>query len=180
MEPEVGTGVITKPLIAFDIATTALMLAAALYATQIPALGRGFPLCISCGAAIVALAVLALHLWRYHTQTRDASVAEPPDATLEAAQVAQESEGVQRPSFARVVGVFGWLVGYALLIWIIGLLPAALVFLFLFLRMESKASITVSVISAVVVTVALSMLSDALGMAAPPTLFDIPTIPSIL
>jgi hypothetical protein len=156
------------------------MLAAAFYATRIPALGRGFPMFVSCAAAIVALAVLARHLWRYHMQTRDTSIAEPPDATLEAGHVTQDPEGAQLPSFARVVGVFAWLVGYALLIWIIGLLPAALVFLFLFLIMESKASITVSLISAVVVTVALSMLSDVLGMAAPPTLFDIPAIPSIL
>lgn len=73
-------------------------------------------------------------------------------------------------SFSRPLRYIGWILAYLLLIYIAGLLPATSIFLFSFLILESGMNTIRSGISVIVVLVAISSLSSALGIYWPTNL----------
>ena len=78
--------------------------------------------------------------------------------------------GTEVFSFARPLRYIGWILAYLLLIYITGLLPATAIFLFSFLILESGMTLIRSGISVIVVLVAISSLSSALGIYWPSNL----------
>ena len=83
----------------------------------------------------------------------------------------EDSEGDVTPAILRAsLKYTGWIVGFVVLIWLLGLIVAAPLFLALFLLIDARSSIRFTAISIVGVLVCLWLLGQ-LGFTWPPGVF---------
>jgi hypothetical protein len=149
---------ITKLHIAFDVAVTLLVIAAAIEALDFPPLARTFPLSVGLLAAVFGMIVVAIDGRAY---TRDAATAAAPPP---------EAEDFPRRG---VISVCVWMFGYIIGVALIGMVAASAVFLMSSLIIQGKVRPFWAAVLTVVLVGWLLLIADLIGLRMPPSFIDL-------
>ena len=147
------TARITK--IAFDALVLIAFTYAAFTATTFTPGGRWLPLVVSIAGALLAAANIALDAIRGFSSKR----------TLSEEDEKQEVEF--NTDVRSALYWFGWMVGFAVLIFLFGFLAAAPVWLGLFLRINAKKRWVFTIISVIALVVVLVIIKEFLPLEFP-------------
>lgn len=143
---------------------------AAFASTSFPSISGMYPLVVSVAGLVLALTTFLLDLYKWR-KNPDVIGAEANNSST-AAFATADGPGVGR-AFLRA-GRFGlWLLGLMALAATIGLVPAAGVFIFVFLLVEAKAKWPLLVGGPIVTVALLLVLADAINLFWPPSLITI-------
>jgi hypothetical protein len=148
---------ITKLHIAFDVAVTLLVIAAAIEALDFPPLARTFPLSVGLLAAVFGMIVVAIDVRAYR---RDAAAATPPP----------EAEDFPRRG---LISVCVWMLGYIIGVVLIGMVAASAVFLMSSLIIQGKVRPLWAAVLTVVLVGWLLLIADLIGLRMPPSFIDL-------
>jgi beta-lactamase regulating signal transducer with metallopeptidase domain len=159
---------VTRLRFGFDVLIIALFGATAYMSLDFRELAQYMPLYISLLALILAFTNLIVDLVRW--RATGTAVGSDTIATAALREDDPEEAGEVRATFARVVRYLGWVLGYVLLIWVIGLVPATAVFLVAFLVIEARMRLVLIAIGTVLTLAALMGISELMNLFWPPSL----------
>lgn len=161
-------------LTALRLGFSGLCIVVFLYTTvesrSFPSISGMYPLVVSIGGLLLATATLFVDLrtWRRKGEVIGSEADNSSTAALTA-----DGDMTVGQAFRRA-GRYGlWLVGLMLLIWVIGMVPAAGVFVLVFLLVEADAKWPLLVAGPIVTVGLLLLLADAINLYWPESLITI-------
>ena len=158
---------LVKARIGFDSMALLLFLWMAYEARDFARLARVFPLTISLIAVVLGSVNLGMSIWRYRTEGVLIGTDAPKTAV---AQGGEGDDALVVSGVLRALYYLGWTLGYALLIWLIGLVVATLVFVVVFLLVEAKASWVLISVGGTATVGVLLLISEVMDLAWPDSL----------
>lgn len=162
--------IVARLRVSFDLLVCMLFAFIVYEANSYQELARIFPFYIGLAGVVLALSNLAFDVTRI--RKRGMVIGEEELSTAVLSERADPK--VARAAFQRVVRYVGWILGLVLLIWIIGILPAAVVFIVLFLKVEAHRSWVLIVIGSAVTLAGLMLLRSILNIRWPASLIELP------
>jgi hypothetical protein len=160
-----------------DVVFVAIFGYASYVALDYPSLARTFPLCIGLLATLLSLVNLAIDLNRKFS---GAAAVRPPsqkshlEETIEAEMEDLEALGELEEKVEKtttrpldIARAWGWIFGFALATWLVGLVAATALFILTVLKIEARKSYLVAVIGAALATAGVIAFSKFLDVPLP-------------
>jgi hypothetical protein len=175
LAPKSGAPLVGNERLAGDIAFVVIFGAASYVALDYPSLARTFPLSIGLLATLLSLVNLGIDVNRrlagagaVQSGSAKSQLAQSIESELEQLEELEEIDpkGSTATPFA-VAKAWGWIFGFALATWLVGLEAATALFIFTVLRIEARRSYLFAVIGAALAVAGVVAFSKLLDVPLP-------------
>jgi hypothetical protein len=170
----------TKMRIGFGVLVILLFAWTGWQALEFARLARYLPVAMSGLGVVIGILTVTTDVLNYRRQGAAAAGDVPETAALHGAEQrelairegeldpdAEDTPEDPRRIAQRSVMMFGWVAGYALAIWVLGILAASALFLLVFLLVVARSGWVLPVVGTALMLLAMVVLSEALNLYWP-------------